>query len=54
MPGQGNLFTINSKTKPKEITNENMIRMRSAFKRERYSNEKNISKVFGMVLRECG
>ena len=45
MPGQQNLFTINSKTKPKEITNENMTRMRSAFKRERYSNEKNISNV---------
>ena len=45
MPGQENLFTINSKTKPKEITHENMIRMRSAFKRERYSNEKNITGV---------
>ncbi len=42
MPGQINLFTINSKTKPKEITNENMLRMSSAFKKEKYLNYKNV------------
>ncbi len=43
MPGQSNLFTINSKHKPKEITKKNMLRVGSAFKREKYSNERNIT-----------
>jgi len=45
MPGQANLFSINSKTKPKEITNESMLRVNSSFKREKYSNEREVSGV---------
>ncbi len=45
MPGQFNLFSINSKTKPQEITTESMSRVSSSFKREHYSNAREVTGV---------
>ena len=37
MPGQKNLFVINSTTKPEETTTETLIQMSRAYKRENYN-----------------
>jgi len=38
MPGQNDLFTINSTTKPKEISDKNMNQFSRVYKRERYKH----------------
>ncbi len=38
MPGQKNIFTPNSKSKPKEINENNMRQMNQIYKREKYIN----------------